>query len=510
MTELIEDEGTGKNLLISHGIDPYIVEIAQIISFGFNATCTTDPDLLQRLTVSDSSRNSRFHPKNFVRQIFDETITCKGADETRFAEFVDQLLRLERRSYKAAVRAIRTYTVGLHRLADDMDLAYTLLVASIESLAQGFDGHKPEWHDYDESKRAKIDEALTDAPANTAELVRDALLSIEHVSLARRFRDFTIAHLTAEFFRDEARLEDRPIGRGELPDALAAAYRLRSRYVHNLAELPRALTLGASFAEAMLDDRNLLLSFQGLTRLARQVISEFVLRQPKTETEPYDYSLERPGIVQLPLAPQYWVWLPAQGHHGEGRRRLEGLLDQVSSCHDGIAGAALSDIRPLFAQMVGQFPAMKLGERRPFIAMAAIYQFLVSDSAKLEYFEEIWSSYGHELGPPTTESLVLRAATGQVPDWPTPDHDDALSQYFSRRGRKSGLRGPRSIDASIALTLAERYRATCNIDRTRELVSFAVENYPGHQGLRELEVAFDPVKEIDWFGVVWPRQRHSS
>jgi hypothetical protein len=510
MVELVEDDGTGKNLLVSHGIDPYISEFAAIISFGLNATCTTDPDLFQRLTGAGPSRNSRFHPKKFIRQVFDESVPCQSADATRFTEFVGQMLGLERRSYKAAVRAIRTYATGLHRLADDMDLAYTLLVASIESLAQGFDGHKPEWHDYEESKRVKIDEALTGAAPSTAQLVRDALLSFEHVSLARRFRDFTLAHLTGEFFRGDAKLQDRPIGRGELPDALAAAYRLRSRYVHNLAELPKALTLGATFAEAALIDGNLLLSFQGLARLARQVISQFVLRQPKIEKEAYDYHLERPGIVQVPLAPQYWIWLPTQGHHGEGRQRLEGLLDQVSSCHDGVAGAVLSDLRSLFAQVTAQFPTMKLVERRPFIAMVAIYQFIVADGGKLDKFGEFWSFFGHELDPPTAESLVSHVAIGQVPDWPVPDHDAALSKYFSLRGRKSGLRSPRSIDAGLALTLAERYRAIGNMDRSRELVSIAVENYPGHPGLRELEVEFDPDKEIDWFGVVWPRHRRSD
>jgi hypothetical protein len=153
---------------------------------------------------------------------------------------------------------------------------------------------------------------------------------------------------------------------------------------------------------------------------------------------------------------------------------------------------------------------MKLVERRPFIAMVAIYQFIVADGGKLDKFGEFWSFFGHELDPPTAESLVSHVAIGQVPDWPVPDHDAALSKYFSLRGRKSGLRSPRSIDAGLALTLAERYRAIGNMDRSRELVSIAVENYPGHPGLRELEVEFDPDKEIDWFGVVWPRHRRSD
>ena len=33
---------------------------------------------------------------------------------------------------------------------------------------------------------------------------------------------------------------------------------------------------------------------------------------------------------------------------------------------------------------------------------------------------------------------------------------------------------------------------------------YAVENYPGHAPLRELEKAFDPSEAIDWRSVVFP------
>ncbi|MCK1611491.1 MULTISPECIES: hypothetical protein [unclassified Bradyrhizobium] len=89
-------------------------------------------------------------------------------------------------------------------MADDLNLAYTLFVTSIESLAQGFDGHVAEWSDYDSRKRNKIDEALKDASDEVAGGVRDGVLSNEHVALARRFRDFAMAHVAPSFFREEA------------------------------------------------------------------------------------------------------------------------------------------------------------------------------------------------------------------------------------------------------------------------------------------------------------------
>ena len=57
----------------------------------------------------------------------------------------------------AAMRAIRSYVTGLHQLADNYELAYTLLVVSIEALEQEFDDFQPIWQDYDQRKRLAMD-----------------------------------------------------------------------------------------------------------------------------------------------------------------------------------------------------------------------------------------------------------------------------------------------------------------------------------------------------------------
>jgi hypothetical protein len=85
-------------------------------------------------------------------------------DNERLNHFMSDLLALERKSYEAAMRAIRRYVIGAHRISDDVNLAYALFVMSIESLAQEFDGFEPVWEDYDQSKRQRIDDALLEAP----------------------------------------------------------------------------------------------------------------------------------------------------------------------------------------------------------------------------------------------------------------------------------------------------------------------------------------------------------
>ena len=235
--------------------------------------------------------------------MFDREVLCRDEDADRLVTIARNLIGLERKNYLAAMRAIRTYVASLHRLADDLDLAYTLLVASVESLAQGFDGYRGEWADYDETRRQAIDKALANADDETAKAVRDTLLEIEHTSLARRFRAFTLEHIRPSYFRQEAAGLFNPVGRTELRGVLREAYRLRSKYVHKLNELPKLLTLGFDHGETVQIDRVTLLTIQGMARLARHVITEFVKRQPKVKTENTTTTRSAQALCDFPLPP---------------------------------------------------------------------------------------------------------------------------------------------------------------------------------------------------------------
>ena len=168
-------------------------DFAAVVSFVLRATCTPDADLCTRLLSGKRSLGVSTPPSKLVSRVFKSRIFIQRNDRELLTSFVTDLIALRRRSFLAAMRAIRTYMTGLHRVADDLELAYTLLVASIKSLAQSFEGSQGQWADYEESKRRRIDRALADAEAETAHRVRAAIIEIEHLALGRRFRDFALA-----------------------------------------------------------------------------------------------------------------------------------------------------------------------------------------------------------------------------------------------------------------------------------------------------------------------------
>ena len=443
-------------------------------------------------------------PRAFIPRVFDPQILLTDTDIADFTSFVNGLILLERRSFLAAMRAIRTYVVAMHRLADDLELAYTLFVASIESLAQQFDAFQPEWDDYDGGKKSKIDAALKGADEVTARDVRSVLLEIEHVSLARRFREFSLAHISQIYFREAAESVEGPASRADLEDALRGAYRLRSRYVHSLQELPRALAVSAKSGDTVRVEDTTLLTFQGISRLARHVILEFVDRQPKLEVEQYDYSEERYGIVRMPLSPQYWVGEAKNITLNVGTKRLEGFLSQLSGHFCEEENSLITDLTPALVKAEELFASASEPQRRPFLALYLMFNALLPEDRRMSNLEVIRSRYEADLVKPSIESMVFHLVLQITPDWQLNDHRQIYDDYFRQRSSKTGLRVPRTFEAGLSLALAERSRLAGEVVDARNLVAKATESYPGYRPLRDFEKEFVPEREIRWFPIVFP------
>lgn len=503
--ERMEGEEQGPGVLISSTVDPYLQDYSVVVSFALNCVCTPEVDLARRLTTGQRGLATRVAPQTVVRRFFDGEIWCKPDDLKFLENFVGKLIGLPRRTFLGVMRALRTYVNGMHRIADDLELAYTLLVASVESLAQDFDGHESDWDSYDERKRKAVDDALSGVDEVISQRVREALLRVEHVALARRFREFTVAHIPPRYFRETA---DAGSGllleRSDLAEALGTAYQSRSKYVHQLRRLPDAVTLGHDLGETAIEDRATHLTLQGLSRLMRSVIVEFVMRQPSLQHEPYSYHLERSGVVQVRMAPQYWVGRAEGDITKAGRDKLEGFLQQLASCLLKEPGAVVTDLRPVLEVACEVVPRLEKRLRLPYLALHALFNMHVARQDSAEMPAAIEALIHKELGEPSSEALVAYALSGQTVTWPLEVHQTILHAYLRRRGAANGLRLPRLFEAALTLELAERLRCAGDMEGCCRVVALAVENHPGHSGLLAVETNLVPTVPISWRDAMLP------
>lgn len=507
LDERIEEEPIGPGVLVSHGIEPFLVDFSAVASFGFDAVVSPEAALVERLLSTKPSLASYAPPREFLARTFKDRIWITPEESADFVAFVGALLALDRRTFLAAMRAIRTYVAGVHRLLDDLGVAYTLMVSAIESLVQDFDGYESGWNDVDERKRKPVDAALSRASAQTGKRVREAIVSSEHVLLSRRYRAFVKAHLDESYFRNLSTEGGTPVAAYEIDEALRGAYALRSKYLHNLRALPDSLTHPFGHWEVTYVERKAVLTFQGLARLTRAVIRAFVARGRKVESEEYRYRHEEAGIRMMEMASEYWVANPLQ-KADHAKKRLEGFLSQLAGVMSD-ASAALTDLRPMLSDIERMMPRASVRDKPAMFAVYLLFNLVVTSEQRMPGFDAFVEKHHTVFDRPSIEGLVALTLLDKIGEWPLEWQQQQLDEYFDLRATAKGLHSPRAFDAALCLALAERFREARDFDRMRSMVSKAVESLPGNAALLELERTLGE-DAITWRTVLFPPPPPSS
>jgi hypothetical protein len=493
--------------MISTGGAALLSDFAAVVSFVLNITCTSDPNLARRLLSTERpSLGAEDVPSQLIGRTFDKEVIGNASDEQVLSQFVTQLVGLKRKQFEGAVRAIRRYVMGTHRISNDLSLAYSLFVMSVESLAQRFDGHVAEWTDYEHQKRQRIDDALDGAQPETAAKVRNAVLANEHVAAARRFKDFALAHIAPSFFREEASHARGPINRTDLTIALQQAYSIRSGYVHTLTEVPRQISV-RGFPEAIEVEGRATLTFAGLARVARHIIMQFVERGETVEREQFDYRRSFPNIVTLPLASAYWIHQTNGFTHEHGPSRLTAFLGQwTAAALLRQPNAKVTDIRPLLRKIEEIVPGLsKASQRLPLLTMYFLFHRLIPGEERLPKFEEM-ERFVADFNEPSIESFVAHIVTDQQPGWTLEQLEQLHDGYFKSSRSGNATRIGLVLEAALSLYLAELNRAVGNGARARDLIAFATESCPAHAALRAFEAALtkEALPEICWYKILLP------
>jgi hypothetical protein len=105
MLEKIEKhpDGDQPGVMISTGGASLLNDFAAVTAFALDITCTPDPDLTRRLLATERpSLGVQAVPSQFIKRTFDWQIILKESDAPALAQFVTQLVALERKRFEAA------------------------------------------------------------------------------------------------------------------------------------------------------------------------------------------------------------------------------------------------------------------------------------------------------------------------------------------------------------------------------------------------------------------------
>lgn len=486
--EKLNEDGSPAVMVATGGTE-HLDDAADVLAFTLNVTISRDAALVRRLVPTQIPAGPGRGAAGILRRTCDPTVAVRVGDLERASRFMDKLLSLERTYYDAAIRAIRTVVDASLLVADEPGLAYTLYVAALESLAQLAIPAETvhDWERYDSKKRKLFETAFTDAALDPhqTELIRAAVMEADQLALARRFSEFTLNHVAPEFYRAEAAEAVLPIRAVDLPNALAVAYKLRSRNVHLLQELAPELWAVANRADTVRFERRFVLGLEGLNRLARHVVTQFVERSPSGVDAGFKYRDALPGKVRVELAAQYWIHRPDAFDAAAAPKVLDGLCTMLMP-----PTSPPPDMSAVLDRIEGLLPSTARSDARaPMVAIYCIWHTLLDPAHHRPNAASVIEKYKSDLDVPSAAAFAARLFAGDEIDWTV---EELLELVEQRRRDRSTRRVrnplPARIDAALLITAAEK-NWEIDHDRALALISDAVETIPGDELMRRLEQA---------------------
>lgn len=471
-----------------------VADVAAVLAFTMNTTWSTDLDLVRRLVPDTLSGRPGSLPSSQLRRTFDPQVLLADDDMADVAAFCSRLLALRRPEYEKAIRAIRRVVDATLLVADDVTLAYTLFVAAIESLAAATAAPPTTWDAFDGRKRALIEPALDDLSGAQAQRVRSAILQADALGLGRKFQAFTLDHLGPSFFRAEAVGAHRPISASALPHALDFAYRVRSRQVHALQQLAPEMWAIVDRADTIPVDGRPVLSLEGLSRLCRHVIRQFVDRAPTDLDTSFNYREALPGIVRMQLAPQYWIFQADGLRMERGPAVLDGFLELLLPLlrgDDNVLPVNMTDVlERIEALLPGEAAPAK---RAPLVALYVLWHRLLAPEFHRPDPQRFLARFGADLERPSAAAFAVTLVLGSDMPWSTEELAEFAATRASelRRGRGQPL--PAVFDAALQLCLGRQLWQDGRVEDALTAVGRAVEAVPGDANL----IAFEEQARAD-------------
>jgi len=391
-----------------------IVQQFQLLCiFGLNAFFDIDRTKVE-INCRENPRSSGDHylPSRFIPRFFEPEIHGQKTEIEAFIKFVDKVIGLPRKKYLGVISCLNNFSHALHVLNYNIDLAYSMLVYSLESLSQSFDDFEPTWEDYNPKIRNNLDSDFSKIDSGIAENIRNILLESSNLRLQKRFVDFITDNLHDSFFTDEAINIKNSLRPSELKQVLKNAYGIRSGYVHQLKPIQEQLR-NSKIAEGDVFhwDNEPYLTFAGLVRLAHHVINNFICDQESLTTEDYDWRRDLPGIVMMKLAPQYWIAEHDRFVPSHAREKFSGFLTQFQN--NRLSDSPLTDLRKLLEKYESLIPT---AEKQDKIAMLSLYHlynsFIVPEARRPEY-KKFLEKYDDVFDECCIESMIVHLLYNQ-------------------------------------------------------------------------------------------------
>lgn len=486
--EAVRSDGSD-DFMISTGGDAIADDLAVVLSFALNVTFTPVRAKADRLIRAPSGSHHSPAPADILPRTFTPQVVLSDGDIDDLLAFMRALLALNRAVYVRAMRAMRRIVTASERVAEDPTLSYTDYVAALESLSADVEAPAPTWDRLDSRKRRVLDPALDALAAGEAEGIRTAILESERAGIKHRYIEFVLSHVRPSFFREEAIGSNRPVRRASLRRVVAKAYDARSKNLHELRELAIGTWLLVGGAHTVTPPGEpLMLTHEGLNRLARHVVRTYVQRG-STELDPnYQWRDHLPNIIKAQLASEFYLGNAEAMHPTTAATRTSEFLVHLIEVMAEREKQLKVDMRPALGRIEELLATQRSPSvREPMLATYLLWHRFMAPELHQPSPGKTLAAAAEELEGPSLYSFAAGTLLGESPPWSVDELCELAEQRYEDLQRPRPVELPARLDSALWICTAQRLSSDGAHDLACAALGRAVECSPGREDLLALE-----------------------
>lgn len=471
---------------------------------GFFFKVIIDDD---KYTVEDICRNnveglneyivqSKIIPQFFSDELINEDLI------NEFKCFIDKVLGLPRYKYKSVINSIDTFFQSIELVKYNLELAFSLMVYSLESLSKYLD-FNPSWENYDEIIRFKLDSLFDDEEIdeNITEKIKSILIKHSHSKAKANFIEFSMNHIKDSYFKEEAHNIDGPLKKSDVKRALINTYNIRSNYVHRLSEMDnfKKYLNSMSSKEILYNNGNVYLTYSALTRLVHHIIHNFICSCETLNNENIRWDLELPNRMRVGLHYSTWISDSSSFKEDEIFYFYSNFLSLLCDYFEGkVPFYNLKDLMFKIQKLLKK--GVKKEFRGPMVCFYFLYNSLAPDTCKIENFNEFLENNNLDmfLNNLTIENFVISLIIPKECNWALEDIVLIYNYYENHKHNKFIVKLPEYFEICSLLFIAYNYSKIEDFDNFELWVNKAILDLPHKQNCQNfLEEKLNADDDLD-------------
>ncbi len=361
------------DIVIKCGEQDFISQFLLVWSFFFDCIAKNQKEIVQKIC---REKKSSSHDQKVAVEISPNTVKLARKLEKKeidgFKSFFESLMATNRKTYKSIIAALKIIDDSKETISTNFDLAYSTLVYAIESLSQKHDGYTPNWDDYHDDVRKKIEPILLTIEEEKSDSIKKGLIEGKQFRLRKRLEIFVQKNLSHSFYHVFLGENTNTLRVSFLVRCLNNLYQLRSSFVHELKPLDVMLSSPHSAtSDYIMRHGEPYFTYSGLNRLIREVIINFVKINVTGEIEKIEWTTETSSVVTMEVAAEYWIHNP----NGFNERKVNKWFSEYIEM---LSNQKVTDQSKIMSKIESNFNSAKKQNKRPLIHYYWLYNAIHS------------------------------------------------------------------------------------------------------------------------------------